>query len=85
MIFVSIRLQEVHYSRLLMYAKLVPAKERMLVVARDYFSGISALLKPSIMVHAAAFSACAKAVFLTVNLSMLPGKSIQNAVTLSGL
>jgi hypothetical protein len=61
------------YSRLLLYAKLVPAKERMLVVARSYFSGISALLRPSVLVHASVFTACAKAIFLTVNFSATPG------------
>jgi hypothetical protein len=54
---------------LLLYAKLVPAKERLQIVARNYFSSISTLLQPSILVHAAAFSACAKAIFLSVNVS----------------
>jgi hypothetical protein len=76
----SIMEMEMFYSRLLMYAKLVPAKERMLVVARDYFSGISALLRPSILVHAAAFAACAKAIFLTVNISALPGTFFRRMV-----
>jgi hypothetical protein len=57
-----------------MYAKLVPAKERLQIVAQNYFSTISALLQPSILIHAAAFSACAKAIFLSVNLSALPSE-----------
>jgi hypothetical protein len=61
--------QEVHYSHLLLYAKIVPAKERLQVVARSYFNSIGALLQPAILVHTAVFSACAKAVFLSVNLS----------------
>jgi hypothetical protein len=63
-----------YYSRLLMYAKLVPAKERMQIVARSYFKGVSELLRPSILVHSAVFAACAKAIFLTVNLSLSPSK-----------
>jgi hypothetical protein len=63
-----------YYSRLLMYAKLVPAKERMQIVARSYFKGVSELLRPSILVHSAVFAACAKAIFLSVNLSLSPGK-----------
>jgi hypothetical protein len=54
---------------LLLYAKLVPMKERMQVVAKRYFGGISAALQPSFLVHSAAFAACAKAIFLSVNLS----------------
>jgi hypothetical protein len=63
-----------HYSHLLMYAKLVPAKDRLQIVARNYFSSISALMRPSILVHTAAFAACAKAVFLSVNVSASPSK-----------
>jgi hypothetical protein len=62
------------YSRLLMYAKLVPAKERMQVVARSYFKDLSVLLRPSILVHSAVFAACAKAIFLSVNISLSPSK-----------
>jgi len=53
---------------LLLYAKLVPMKERLQVVAKRYFGGISAVLQPSFLVHSAAFAA-AKAIFLSVNLS----------------
>ena len=48
-----------HYSHLLLYAKLVPAKDRLQIVARNYFSSISALLRPSILVHTAAFAEAA--------------------------
>jgi len=68
----------VHQSHLLLYAKLVPMKERMQVVARRYFSSISAVLQPAFLVHSAAFAACAKAIFLSVNLSALPCKSHAN-------
>jgi hypothetical protein len=61
-----------YYSRLLMYAKLVPAKERMQIVARSYFMGVSELLRPSMLVHSAVFAACAKAIFLSVILSLYP-------------
>ncbi len=53
-----------------MYAKLVPAKERMQVVARSYFKDLSVLLRPTILVHSAVFAACARAIFLTVNISL---------------
>ena len=61
-----------HQSHLLQYAKLVPMKERLQVVARGYFSNISSALRPSFLVHSAVFSACAKAIFLAVNLSATP-------------
>jgi hypothetical protein len=57
-----------------MYAKLVPMKERLQVVAKSYFRSISAALQPSFLVHSASFAVCAKAIFLSVNLSASPCK-----------
>jgi len=57
---------------LLQYAKLVPMKERLQVVARGYFSNISSAMRPSFLVHSAVFASCAKAIFLAVNLSATP-------------